>query len=188
MKTLNTLFALIALVFSQVLVAQQFEDTQDYRLVMETAYDKEMPEEGTMYLTAFQDPSQKLVPFEIYLESFEQATVTVLKNPKLAGVKEIIKVEVEYIACSSYIEKHYFLVKDNGFWTALPPVHTAFYEGPIEYNDYIFPTQQFGRVGQVVKANFKLDQNFAVETIVIQQSFSFIDDQSPSEGITATFK
>ena len=188
MKTLKTLIALLAIIFSGSIMAQQFNDTEDYRLVMDIQTDKEVEYESTMFLTDYNDPSQKLVPFTVYPEELSQATVSVLQETGLQGINEIIKVELEYEGCGVYVEKHYFLVKDNGFWTSLPVVDNYYYEGPTTYNDYIFPTQEFGKLGQIVKAEFQLDKNYKIETIQAQQSFSFLDDTTPSDGITATFE
>ncbi len=188
MNTLKALLALLTLSFSGNAFAQQFSDTKDYRLVIDIQQDKEVEYGSTMYLTDYDDPSQKLVPFTVYPEELAQATVLVMENTGLQGINEVIKVELEYGGCGFYVEKHYFLVRDNGFWTALPTVDNYYYDGPVEFNDYVFPTQEFGRPGQIVKAEFKLDKNYKVETIAVRQSFSFLDDTTPSEGITATFE
>ena len=107
MKKLGTL--LIALVSTLLLNAQEFETAMNYAITEDV-----------------QDKGQEYTPYDIHLvttnseeslatftisdpDTFETVIISSLKNPGLEGVEEVIKVEIEYLACCAFVETHYFL-------------------------------------------------------------------------------
>ena len=183
MKKLGTL--LIALVSTLLLNAQEFETAMNYAITEDV-----------------QDKGQEYTPYDIHLvttnseeslatftisdpDTFETVIISSLKNPGLEGVEEVIKVEIEYLACCAFVETHYFLATEDADFIALPQIENTYCEETYTELNYTFPNQEFGVVNNVLKTEKQFTKFGEVKYVGLKQSYAWNDDDFGTIGLAA---
>ncbi len=167
--------------------AQEFKTTEKYALANERSTGQE--EEGSALIDVMvsSDTSNPVATIKIdELELFEGIQITVLPNPGLEKITEILKVTVEYAACCSGTQTYYFLVSDEQEFTELPLLENVYCDTTLADTHYIFPSQEFGREGTVLQAELHYTEKYTIKDIKVLQSFVWNDDDFDYEdAITA---
>ena len=183
MKKLGTL--LIALLSTVLLTAQEFETALNYAIT-ETVQDK--GQEYTPYdinLVAA-NSKESLATFTITEpDTFETVIVSTLKNPGLDGVEEVIKVEIEYLACCAFVETYYFLATADADFIALPHVENTYCEMAISELSYTFPNQEYGVDNNILKIEKQYTNLGEIKYVGLKQSYAWNDDDFGTIGLAA---
>ena len=133
--------------FSQ---AQSFQPTEDYKvtatrsLVTEEILALDLDDRPNINCFVYRAASPDkhlidIVPEEH--EVFDSVQVSVLKNPGLKNVKEILRVEIEYTACCFWADISYYLITKSAELIKLPDLHQSFCDWPANIDEYYFPIQ-----------------------------------------------
>ncbi|TCI84829.1 hypothetical protein [Tenacibaculum sp. M341] len=97
------------------------------------------------------------------LETFHDISVQVLPKPNLEGIKEVIKVTTNYIACCGYSDTFYFLVTNDSDFIRLPHIENTFCEETVSEVQYVFPIQKYGKANMILRTEITYDKK--IETI-----------------------
>ncbi len=107
-------------------------------------------------------------------ELFEDIFISTLENPGLAGISEVIKMEVEYLACCAHVETFYYMIKDNHTIVPLPEIKNVYCENSDTDYQYIFPNQEHGVEGNILHTQtFYNEEAMNIRNINLDQSFSW---------------
>lgn len=167
--------------------AQEFSTTEKYTLMNERAIGQEEEGRAQIDLVASEDSSTTKAIIDITeLELLENMLVTVLSEPNLEDVNEIVKVELEYSACCLSTETYYFLVTNENDFIALPRIENVYCDTPQIDTHYVFPNQAYGQEGKILKAELQYTETYTIKDIEVLQSFVWNDDDFDYEdAITA---
>jgi hypothetical protein len=154
--------------------AQDFEESKTYQLTdvksqIDTVYlnnfSAERPAIKT-HLVKRKDTLDLLVSFNVQSgESFETATVSEMVNPKLKGVKSVLKVEIEYVGCCSVYESYYFLITNKNELLEIPMIEWASCDWPENRPAYLSPNQEGGKEGAIVLAGLNYNMQGELDSI-----------------------
>ncbi len=120
-------------------------------------------------------------------ELFEDIFITTLENPGLEGISEVIKMEVEYLACCAHVESYYFMVADDNEIIELPELKNVYCENSDTDSQYIFPNQEYGIVGNILQTQTFYKNTSDIKYVNLKQSFAWNDgiiDDSKTTAIT----
>ncbi len=107
-------------------------------------------------------------------ELFEDIFITTLENPGLDGVSEVIKMEVEYLACCAHVEAYYFTVSDDGDTiVALPELKNVYCENSDTDYQYIFPNQEYGIKGNILQTQTFYKNTSDIKYVNLKHSFEW---------------
>ena len=139
--------AIIIVLFQsfQFVYAQEFMETEKYLVTTEiTDQGKEHPA-YVINLVRSGNSSEKISTLTIDdTELFEDIFITTLENPGLEGISEVIKMEIEYLACCAHVEAYYFTVSNDGDTiVSLPELKNVYCEDSNTDFQYIFPNQEY---------------------------------------------
>lgn len=169
MKFLNTIIALLIITS---FYAQEFKKTTDYKIsdfkselnATKNNNDKEVE----VFLFKDGEPITKLINLEKNdLDFFMDVTIKSLENTGLENVKQIIKVEFEFMACCSNYESLYFVQTTDNEFVKLPQLDYMHCEYATDKMEYIFPSQKFGQANVILTTESYLDIDQKTETIKI---------------------
>ncbi|WP_109433894.1 MULTISPECIES: hypothetical protein [Aquimarina] len=170
--------AIIIILFQsfQFVNAQQgFAETQNFLVTTEIMNQDQEHPSYVINLVRSEDDSQKISTLTIEdTELFEDIFITTLENPGLEGISEVIKMEIEYLACCAHVEAYYYMVKEDNTIVALPELRNVYCENSDTDFQYIFPNQEYG-----IKGNILETQTFYKETVKdikyvnLKQSFAW---------------
>ena len=167
--------------------AQEFKSSDKYSISNERGIGQE--EEGaTLVDLVFSDNATNVIAtLEFFkAEAFHEMRISVLENPELNRINEVIKLEFEYNGYSQTIDTYYFLVNDKGNYIALPKIAKVYDDITEPIVDYVFPTQKHGQEETIIKAIFYYTNNYKTEKIKVLQSIVWNDDDFDYEdAITA---
>ncbi|MFK7813115.1 MAG: hypothetical protein AB8B59_11510, partial [Maribacter sp.] len=163
--------------------AQDFKETTKYIAKSEIGTKQKEYQPKKIQIITVDETSENVASVAISNSyQYDAIRISVLDSPQLRGIKEVLKVELEYNSYSIEIDTYYFLVTTKGAYIALPKV-TKVYDDilqPIE--DYIFPTQTYGQEETILRAEF----NYTNEVKKVLQRFVWNDDDFDSEeAVTA---
>ncbi len=180
--------AIIIILFQsfQFLQAQKgFEKSEKYLVTTEiTDQGQEYPT-YVVNLVRSDNSSEKISTLTINdTELFEDIFITTLENPGLNGVSEVIKMEVEYLACCAHVESFYYMVQENGEVTALPKLKNIYCEESDTDFQYIFPNQEYGIDGNILSTQTFYKSTSDTKYVSLKQSFTW----NQNEGITGISK
>ena len=179
------LLAFVASIYSAS--AQKFEATAKFKTVNERSIGQE--EEGTALidLVASGETSNTLAVLAIpQLDLLEDVHISVLSDPYLEGITEILKVELEYSSCCISTSTHYFLVSNDKNFIALPAIKNLYCDTTQSDIQYIFPNQAKGQEGKIIRAELQYTETYTIKDIKVLQSFFWNDDDFDNEeAITA---
>ncbi len=146
------IFLLSILFGINTIQGQEFKETEKYTLINQLSAKEH---EYTTYIdvVATNDQPDKITTLKVsYLDALEDITLTVLSNPNIENITEVIKVDILYTSCCSNLETHYFMVTESGEYISLPVIENTYCEDTSSEVQYIFPGQASGRENTIVKA------------------------------------
>jgi len=157
--------------------AQSFQKTVKYMAVTE------VKESGTEFpifevsLVRSGGISEKLSTFIINdTELFEDIFITTLENPGLDGISEVIKMEIEYLACCAEVKTYYFLMTEMGEPVTLPKLTNVYCEDSNTDSQYTFPNQEYGIEGSILETETLYTETSEVKYVNLKQSLTWNDN------------
>ncbi len=109
-------------------------------------------------------------------ELFEDIFITTLENPGLEGISEVIKMEVEYLACCAHVESYYFMVGENNDIIELPELKNVYCENSDTDFQYIFPIQEYGIAGNILQTQTFYKNTSDIKYVNLKQSYAWNDN------------
>ncbi len=178
--------------FQYIYAQKGFIDTEKYLVTTEiTDQGKEHPA-YVVKLVRSRNSSETISTLTINdTELFEDIFITTLENPGLDGISEVIKMEVEYLACCAHVEAYYFTVSEDGDTiVALPELKNVYCEDSNTDFQYIFPNQEYGIKGNILQTQTFYKNTSDIKYVNLKQSFEWNDgaitiDPSKTTAITS---
>lgn len=172
---------------SIAVTAQEFKPTDAYTITNERSLGQE--EEGVFLvdIVPSADPSKTIATVQVAdRDVLSGVQLTLLANPGLEDVSEILKVAFVYNACCTSTETHYVLVKSDDDFIALPSIVNLYCDTLQEDTRYIFPSQAYGAEGSIRRAAITYTETFSIKAVEVLQSIVWNDDDFDNEdAITA---
>ncbi|MBP2831614.1 hypothetical protein J8281_05375 [Aquimarina sp. U1-2] len=109
-------------------------------------------------------------------ELFEDIFITTLENPGLEGISEVIKMEVEYLACCAHVASYYFMIDHDNNIVELPEVKNVYCEDSDTDFQYIFPNQEYGVAGNILKTQTFYENKSDIKYVNLKQSHAWNDN------------
>lgn len=183
----NVIIFFIILIGFQFMKAQGFQKTEKYMAVTE------IKDNGAEYptckvnLVRLGGISEKLSTFTINdTELFEDIFITTLENPGIEGISEVIKMEVEYLACCAQVESYYYLVTDDDKLITLPQLTNIYCENSNTDSQYTFPNQEYGIEGNILETETLYKETSEIKYVSLKQSYTWNDTNIyPTKNNTA---
>jgi len=179
---------LFAFLFSICITnAQQFELTDTYDITNQRSSGQEDKDTWLVDVVASQNPKDQLATLSISdFGLLDEIRISVLSNPDLEDISEILKVTVDYNACCSSTEEFYYLVTNDNEFIALPSIKNEYAYDPISDIHYIFPNQSFGKEGTILRAALQYTETYTIKDIKVLRSIAWNDDDfDTKDAITA---
>jgi hypothetical protein len=179
---------LFAFIFSICIInAQEFQLTDTYDITNQRSSGQE--EEDTWLVDVIVTNNPESLVATLSIPDFgllDGIRISVLSNPYLENINEILKVTVAYNACCSSTEEYYYLVTNKNDFIALPSIKNEYAYEPITDIHYIFPNQLFGKEGTILRAAVQYTQTATIKDIKVLRSIAWNDDDFDTEDtITA---
>jgi hypothetical protein len=180
-----TLFAFILGVC--VTNAQEFQLTDKYNVTNQRSIGQEEEDTWAIDVIVSENPSNSLATLSIQdFGLLDEIRISVLDNPGLDDITEILKITIEYNTCCASTEEFYYLVSNENDIIALPSVKNEYAYEPISDIHYIFPNQSFGKEGTILRAALQYTETYTVKDIKVLRSIAWNDDDFGTEdAITA---
>ncbi|SIR21825.1 hypothetical protein [Maribacter ulvicola] len=173
------LLTLICCVF--VTNAQEFQLTNKYDVTNQRSIGQEEEDTWAVDVVVTNNPEHPFATLSIAnFGLLDEMRISVLKEPSLEGITEVVKITLEYNACCASTEEFYYLVTNNDF-IALPSIKNEYAYEPISDIHYIFPNQSFGKEGTILRAVLHYTETYTVKDIKILRSIAWNDDDFDSE-------
>ncbi len=118
-------------------------------------------------------------------ELFEDIFISTLENPGLEGISEVIKMEVEYLACCAHVEAYYYMVADDNKIIALPELTNVYCENSDTDFQYVFPNQDYGIEGNILKTQTFYKNTSDIKYVNLKKSISWKDGEIGISKTTA---
>jgi len=171
--------AIIIILFQSFhLYAQNTFTKSDKYLVTTEITDQEGQEYPSyiVNLVSAKDSSEKISTLTIDdTELFEDIFITTLENPGLEGISEVIKMEIEYLACCAHVESYYFMIGEDNNIIELPEINNVYCENSDTDSQYIFPTQEYGIIGNILQTQTFYKNTSDVRYVNLKQSYAWND-------------
>ncbi|RZS99669.1 hypothetical protein [Aquimarina brevivitae] len=184
----RNIFICVLLCFQWIIAQNQFQHSSRY-LVSTHISDQDQKQVYTFHILNAEKDQKVMSTLTINdTELFEDIFVTTLENPGLKGVSEVIKVEVEYLACCAYVDAYYFLVNTSGEVIELPQVKNVYCQNADMDYQYIFPGQEYGIEANILKTQTFYTEQAKVKYVNLKQSYSWNGstyDLSKTNAITS---
>lgn len=181
---------LLAFAFSfYVTNAQDFKTSDKYTLTNERFVSQDNDGKALVDLVLREDSSATIAVLDIVeKELLDAVNISVLSNPDLEDITEIIKVELEYSACCVSTDTYYFMLTSDNDFIALPHIENLYCDTTQIDTHYVFPSQSFGQEGAIVKAELQYNEKYTIKDIKVLQSIVLNDDDFDYEdAITAIY-
>jgi len=120
-------------------------------------------------------------------ELFEDIFLSTLEDPGLNGISEVIKMEVEYLACCAHVSSYYFMIDENNEVIELPELQNVYCENSDTDFQYIFPKQEYGISGNILQTQTFYKNISDIKYVNLKQSYAWNDNEfnfSKSTAIT----
>jgi len=175
---MKNLITLLIIAFSfQFTNAQEFIETEKYTITGITKTKQQEYTSSLFNVVLAEDNSVKIATLSIQdIDFLEDIDVSVLANPNLDNIEEVIKVDVNYNTCCTHTETYYFMVTDENDFISLPHIENAYCEDTVSEVKYIFPAQTLGKENTILKTAVNFTESFTIQDILILQSFVLNDD------------
>ena len=181
MKKLLVITALFLAGFSQM-AAQQFETTDTYFVSLVSTLNQDGEEVQSALLAKDESSPVEITSFPLADASMiHDIKITTLKNPGLSGVKNVLRVNVQYIEYCSYVVSNYILETENGGFITLPIVTNEDCGDSNKEFVYLFPNQAFGATNQILTSEVTLEEKFILASEQ-QDTFIWNDDSYGTNG------
>ncbi|MDY8134615.1 hypothetical protein [Aquimarina sp. 2201CG5-10] len=181
----NVAIIFILLLSFQFVNAQKFQKTNKYLVTTEIKNSEYEHPEYVVNLVRSGSASEKLSSLTIEdTELFEDIFITTLENPGLKGVSEVIKIEVEYLACCAHVEAYYFMVGENNDVVALPHLNNVYCENSDTDFQYIFPNQEYGIEGNILETQTFYTEASNIKYVNLKQSYTWNENNKYSRSKT----
>lgn len=172
MKKYTLLFSLIFIF--HIGLSQEFTPSKVYTVKKTVVNSATTTPTYILNLADAGGPLKNVSPLTINdTELFEEVFVSTLKNPGLDGVREIIKLEVEYYACCAYVDAFYYILKEDATVVEIPRIQNVYCEDTSSDYRYIFPNQEFGIEGNVLKTKVGYTQNATIKYVSLKEQYTF---------------
>ncbi len=176
--------AIIIILFQsfQLIHAQKgFVDTQKYVVTTQITEQEQDHPAYVVNLVRADQSSDILSTLTISdTELFEDIFITTLENPGLDGISEVIKVEVEYLACCAHVESYYFMVAENNDIIELPELKNVYCENSDTDYQYIFPNQEYGIAENILRTQTFYKNSSDIKYVNLKQSYTWNDNTTVS--------
>ncbi len=160
--------------FQYAYAQKSFSETTKYLVTTDIKDQGQEYPEYVVSLVRSGDSLEKIATLTIEdTELFEDIFLTTLENPGLEGVSEVIKMEVEYLACCAHVESYYYMVKGNGEVIALPELNNVYCENSDTDIQYIFPNQEYGITGNILQTQTFYKSTSDIKYVNLKQSFAW---------------
>lgn len=181
---------LLAFAFSlYVTNAQDFKPSDKYTLANERFISQDEDGKALVDLVLSEDSSETIAVLDIVeKELLDAVIISVLSNPDLEDINEVVKVELEYGACCVSTDTYYFMLTSDNDFIALPHIENLYCDTTQIDTHYVFPSQAFGQEGAIVKAELQYTETYTIKDIKVLQSIVWNDDDFDYEdAITAIY-
>jgi len=118
-------------------------------------------------------------------ELFEDIFLSTLENPGLDGISEVIKMEVEYLACCAHVEAYYFMVGENNDVIELPEIQNVYCENTDTDFQYTFPNQAYGIAGNILQTQTFYKNITDIKYVNLKQRYAWNDNTIDFSRMTA---
>ncbi len=173
--------------------AQNFQKTEKYIVQTEIKENEAKYPTYTVDLLRSGGISKKLSTVVINdTELFEDIFITTLENPGLEGISEVIKMEVEYIACCAEVQSYYYLISNDSKVIPLPQLTNVYCEDSDSDSQYTFPTQEYGVKGNILETHTSYNESSEIKYVCLKQGLVWnqvlYDFQKNTTAITSNTK
>ncbi|WP_299434418.1 hypothetical protein [uncultured Aquimarina sp.] len=184
MKRIIVFFILI--IGFQFVKAQSFQKTGKYAAVTEIKENGTEQPTCIVNLIRLGGISENLSTFTINdIELFEDIFITTLEDPGLEGISEVIKMEVEYLACCAQVESYYFMITNDNKLVSLPQLTNVYCENSNTDSQYTFPNQEYGIKGNILETETLYKETSKIKYVNLKQSFTWNDNKVNTPKNTA---
>ncbi|WP_299260176.1 hypothetical protein [uncultured Aquimarina sp.] len=184
MKKIIVFFILI--IGFQFMEAQSFQKTEKYAAVTEIKENGSEQPTCIVNLTRLGGISENLTTFSINdIELFEDIFITTLENPGLEGISEVIKMEVEYLACCAQVESYYFMITNDNKLVSLPQLTNVYCENSDTDSQYTFPNQKYGIKGNILETETLYKETSEIKYVNLKLSLTWNDNKVNTPKNTA---
>lgn len=176
----------LLLIGFQNTLAQSFQETSKYLLKTEVKEDGSEFPTHVVSLSRRGGISEEFITLTINdSELFEDILVTTLDNPGLTGVSEVIKMQVEYVACCAEVTSYYFIVKENQEIVELPSLTNVFCDNTNAERRYIFPNEPHGVSQNIIDSEISFTEDLEVLALYNEQSIAWEQKTPATKGLTS---
>ncbi|MDP2524986.1 hypothetical protein [Maribacter dokdonensis] len=166
--------------------AQEFKLTNTYDVTNQRIVGQEEEDTWAVDVIETKNPEKTIATLNIAdFGLLDEIRISVLEEPALEGITEILKITLEYNACCSSTKEFYYLLGEDGV-IALPSIKNEYAYEPISDIHYIFPNQSFGKEGTILRAALQYTETYTIKDIKVLRSIAWNDDDFDTEdAITA---
>ena len=118
-------------------------------------------------------------------ELFEDIFISTLEDPGLDGISEVIKMEVEYLACCAHVEAFYFLIDENQNVIQLPQLKNVYCENSNTDFQYTFPNQEYGVSNNILETQTYYTDASKVKYVNLKQRHAWDNNTYKPSTTTA---
>jgi hypothetical protein len=166
----------------QIGIAQDFSPSENYYVALQSSLGENHKEQLSATLFRASDTPEEITFFPITnTDMIHSITVSILENPNLAGVKRVLKVDVNYVEYCTYKVSNYVLETEKGGIIALPMLTNEDCGDSKRAMVYLFPSQAFGKESQILTSEITFSNNSITEANQ-EDSFIWNDDSYGSSG------
>ena len=149
----------VFLAVSTQMTAQQFETTDAYFVSLTSILNQDGEEVQSALLSTDENSPIEVTSFPVADASvIHDVQITTLKNPGLSGVKNVLRVNVQYVEYCSYVVSNYILETNDGGFITLPILTNEDCGDSNKEFVYLFPNQAFGAVNQIVTSEITIEE------------------------------
>ena len=162
--------------------AQEFQLTDKYNVTNQRSIGQEEEDTWAIDVVVTNNPEHHLAT--LYIQDYgllDEIRISVLSNPGLEDITEILKITIEYYTCCASIEEFYYMVTNDSSFIALPSVKNEYAYEPISDIHYIFPNQPFGKEGTILRAVLQYTETYTIKDIKVLRSITWNDDDFDAE-------
>ena len=135
------------------MTAQQFDKTDAYFVSLQSTLNTDGEEVPTASLMTDGDLPQTITSFPIADAALiHDVHISVLKNPGLSGVINVLRVDVQYVEYCSYVVSNYILETSKGAYITLPIMTNEDCGDSNKELVYLFPNQTYGEDNKILTA------------------------------------
>ncbi|MGK0386726.1 MAG: hypothetical protein ACI849_001344 [Patiriisocius sp.] len=180
---MKTIVIIILTIFGfQTGIAQKFNLSENYYVALQGSLGENDQEQLSATLFTATDTPEEITFFPITnIDMIHSITVSTLENPNLAGIKRVLKVDVNYVEYCTYKVSNYVLESEKGGFIVLPMLTNEDCGDSNRAIVYLFPSQAFGKENQILTSEITFSKN-SITQANQEDSFIWNDDHYGSSG------